>query len=385
MDLTFRNAATLIELAVFHAINRALRRRLPAAADIIALRSMVTRGAGTGYARRDDDSVYVAAKGVCYEWSTASTAADDGDLVIAPTDAGVTGRWLKGPSKVQSGYLADVRLYEGEQSEDELLDRLLGQRPAVAIRWLGADHVPQSQVSGSLYKYKNDFELWVASSNYRGSALPEAVVGSAIAAEAARDPGVNAILGDLKKALAGKTGEELGQPGIAYAEIGREQPVYRSLSERLFVFSLALRVHATVQNQDDDLETLDRLMLQRQIGDLHAQNKFDPLNYVASGIDVPLGPGLATQVSAGTAKISGATVSYAGELRTFNALRWTYRDLKADATMVFIETPVGSVVPAVTGNALRVGRTDTDAGSVIADTYFASTLSDYGDPDEIDT
>lgn len=384
MDLTFRNAATLIELAVFRAINRALRRRLPPVADVAALRAVVTRGAGSGYARRDDDLIFVTSKAVCYEWSTASTAADDDDTVVAPADAGTTGRWLKGPSAVQSGYLLDVRLYEGEQSEDELLDRLLGQRPSVAIRWLGADNVPQSQIPGSLYKYENDFEIWVASSNYRGSALPEAIVGSPLAAESAKDPGVNVILGDLKKALAGKTGEELNQPGIAYADIGREQPVYRSLSERFFVFSLALRVHATVQNPDDDLEVLTSLMLQRQLGDLHAQDAFDPLNYVSNGIDVPLGIGLATAISAGAAKIGGAPVAYAGESRTFNALRWTYRDLKADGSMTFTETTIGAVPPPVASGALRVGRTETDAGSVIADGFLASTLTDLGEPDEID-
>lgn len=384
MDLNFRNAATLIELAVFHAVNRALRRRLPAAADVVALRSLATRGASS-FARRDDDLIYVAAQGVCYEWSTASALADDGDSVIAPGDAGATGRWLKGPSKVQGGYLLDVRLYEGEQSEDELLDRLLGQLPAVAIRWVGADHEPQSQVPGSLYKYQNDFELWAASSNYRGSALPEAVVGSAVAAEAAKDPGVNAILGDLKKALAGKTGEELGQPGIAYAEIGREQPVYRSLSERLFVFSLALRVHATVQNPDDDLVELTSLTVQRQFGDLHAQEAFDPLNYVSSGLAVQLGAGLVTWSLAGAAKVAGAGVSYPGEVRTFSPFRWIYRDLKADGTMVFIETAINADPPPPTTGALRIGRSETDAGSVIADCFLAATLADLGEPDEIDT
>ncbi|HZU84109.1 MAG TPA: phage protein Gp37 [Polyangiaceae bacterium] len=264
--MSLRTAATLIERALFNAINRALRVRLPPVADVAALRAAPTRGASAGgYVRSDYEPVFVAAAGVCYEWSTAATAPDDGDQVIRPNDAGATGRWIRTESTVQTGYVRAVRLYEGEQSEDEILTRLLGQWPAVVIRWESARHEPRSQISGALYRYETDFDVWAVSSNLRGGALPEAVVGSPVAGEAVVDPGVNAMIGDIKRVLAGRSGEELGQPGIAYCEIGKEEPVYRSLAERRFVYALGVRVHATVQNPDDDDVTVDSLQLQYQV------------------------------------------------------------------------------------------------------------------------
>ena len=259
-DLTLDNSATLIERAVFNRLNRAYRARLPAAADVAALRAMVTRGSEittnvfAGYQREDHDLVYVTSKLVCYEWDTFSTAADDGDATVKPTDAGSNGRWLKTTSTVQTGYLRDVRLYEGEQTEKEFLERLLARLPSMAVRWVGANNVPKSQIPGALYRYETDLEVWAASTNLRGGPLAEGVVGSSIAAELAADPGVNTVLGHVKKALAGATGEALGQPGIAYCEIGREQPVYRSLAERRFVYSLAVQVRATVHAPDEYID-----------------------------------------------------------------------------------------------------------------------------------
>lgn len=390
-DLTLRTAATLIERAIYSQISRSLRVRLPAVATVAALRAATTRGASSsGYARSDYDTVYCTAKGVCYEWLTSSTAADDGDAVVKPTDAGSTGRWLKTTSTVQSGYLVDVRLYEGEQTEEDLMVRLLGQRPSVVIRWENAEHIPVSQVAGSLYRYENNFDLWAVSSSMRGSALPEAVVGSPISAESAVDPGVNAIIGDLKRYLAGKTGDDLNQAGISYVEIGREEVVYRSYSERLFVYSLGLRVHSTVANPDTDLQEItppDALHIQRQIADLRgADSPMDTDNLITSlpgGFAVPVGSGLTKAVAAGTATIDGETVSYAGENKTFTARRDTYRDLADDGTMTFTAVLVAGDAPDLASGSLRIGRTTTDGSGVVDDTILAATLYDFGTPEEV--
>lgn len=386
-DLTHRTAATLIERALYNAINRALRRRQPVAATVAALRAVSVRGAGAavGFTRSDGELVFVTSQAVCYEWSTASAAADDGNLVIKPTDAGDTGRWLKTASTVTSGYVLDVRLYEGEQDEDEILERLLGAIPSVVIRWLGADNEPKSQVPGALYRREERFEVWVVSSNPRGSALPEAVVGSGVAAEAAVDPGANALLGDVKTALAGKSGEDLGQPGIAYCEIGREEPVYRSLAERRFVYSLGLVVHATVHTPDTDLEAFESVRAQYQLGDLHAQAELDDDNYVEDGIRVAVETGLTATISAGTAKIAGADVTYAGGSRAFTAMRWTYLDLAPAGTLTFVETAPFAEEPAVTSGALRVGVAYSHASDVVGYAYLAATLRDHGEPDVIPT
>lgn len=382
-DLTFRTAATLIERALFDAVNLALRKRLPPAADVAALRAVATRGAGSLSQRLDHELVYVSSKGRCYRWAAASTAADDGDATVKPTDVGAaSGRWLKTTSSLQAGYLLDVRLYEGEQSEKELLDRLLSQRPSVLVRWERSSHEPKSQVPGALYRYESDFDVWVVSSNMRGNALPEAVVGSQVAAEFDVDPGANAIVGDVKAVLAGS---DLGQPGVAYCEVGAEEPLYRSLAERRFVYSLGVRVHATVANPDSDLVALESVRVAFELAD---RNATDPPvtrdDCVTTRVTVTVGGGLVASVSPGVARVGGVAVSYAGEpAHAFDALSWTYRDLAADGTMTFVATPPFAEEPAVTPGALRVGVTYTDASDVVGDAPVAATLEPFGDEYEV--
>ncbi len=383
-DLTLRSAATLIERAVFDAVNLALRVRLPPAVDLVALRATSTRGAGASSSiRRDHDLAFVTSEGCCFEWSSTCSLPDDGQATIKPDDVAASGRWLRTASTVQTGYLRDVRLYEGEQSEDEILTRLLGQWPAVVIRWVSATSTLRSQIPGALYRYQTDFDLWAVSSNLRGGALAEAVVGSPIASEAVVDPGVNAMIGDLKGVLAVGGGDEFGQPGITYCEIGREEPVYRSLAERRFVFSLGLRVYATVANADADLVAIDQIDAQPELADLHGEATFDPTNYVVSGLDVPLGLGLASTVSAGSAWVGGVSVTAGATAHTFDERADTYRDLLPDGSLVFTTVLAGAPPPPVTAGALRVGVTTTDAAGVIADCFLCATAAPFGEPNQI--
>ena len=380
-DLTFQTAATLIERALFNTINRGLRIKLSPVADVATLRTVSTRGAGAGSQRQDFDLVYVIAAGVCFEWSSFSTAIDDGVTVIAPADCPVNGRWLATPSTATTGYLRAVRLYEGEQTEDEILTRLLSRQPAVAVRWESASHEPKSQIPGALYRYESRFDIWCISSNLRGGVLPEAVVGSAIPYEAALDPGVNWLVGDVKQLLAGKTGDELGQPGIMYCEITTEEPVYRSLAERLFVYSLGVKVHATVANPDTDLVTVSGFANQSETADNHDQPAADPDNCITSGLSVPWSYGLTQTVAAGTAMIGGIPVNALATLQVFTANSDTYRDLSPAGTWTFVAVAHGSSPPAITVGSMRVGCTETSSTGVTDDRFIAPTLLKFGSPD----
>ena len=192
----------------------------------------------------------------------------------------------------------------------------------------------------------------------------------------------------MKAALAGRSGEDLGQEGIAYVEIGAEAPLYRSLAERRFVYSLAVRVHATVHTPDTDLVAFTEARVQYELADLHATAPaFDESNYVASGIAVDIaGTGLAADVSAGAAFVGGVAVAYAGEaMHVFAPDRWTYRDLTAAGALVFVAGLPRQPAPPVTAGALRVGVTVADSADVVADAYLAATMTQFnpGDPDRI--
>ena len=252
MSLTFRTEITAVERALVRGIRQALGKR-NTVANAAALRAVPVLGASLGLAVEDGALVYVTSAALAYQFEVGSTAADDGATVIQPTQivGSLPGRWLVTASAVASGYLVDVRLYEGEQSEDEILERILGRVPSVMVRWQSSEHVAKSQVPGALYRVEESFDVWAVSANYRAGVLPAAIVGSPIAAEAAADPGVNALIGDLQTFLAGLTGEDVNETGIAYCEIGHVEPVYRSLAERRFVFSLGLKVHASVQAAAD--------------------------------------------------------------------------------------------------------------------------------------
>src|SRR4051812_10541087 len=64
----------------------------------------------------DDDVAFVTSKGVTYQFSRTDTRADDGDVVLKPTDGGTAGRWIKTASTVASGYALLVRVHVGEDS-----------------------------------------------------------------------------------------------------------------------------------------------------------------------------------------------------------------------------------------------------------------------------
>ncbi len=262
-DLDFSTALSLIERTLRDAIVVAYGKRLTGAcADIVALRARVTRGAGQSYALTDGALLFVVSKGVCYKWSTFSLAADDGDLIVKPTDAGTAGRWLKTTSTSQTGYLRNVILHNGDFDDEILEERIFAQSPCVAVHFNGEEHVPLSQVPGALYDYRARFQLWSVSRNYRQG--DEAAVGSQVAAEASADPGAMQIHGDLKNLLAGN---DLGIEGVKYIEIQGGGVERANLADRVFIFYLDLEVRATVSPPSDAGSEVSEILIDVRVAE----------------------------------------------------------------------------------------------------------------------
>lgn len=384
MTLLIEESIVRVERALLDAVTLGMLVRLPPVPDVPALRATPTQGA-SGSARRDGDLVFVTSAGGCYRWSVTSTATDDGALVIRPADAGATGRWLLASStarlggqylhQIPTGILRTALLHNGDFSDEVLQSRIFGQAPCVAIHFGGEDHQALSQVPGALYRYRADFELWSVSRNYRSG--PEAALGSPISAEAAADPGVMAIHGQLKRLLAGV---DLGVSGIEQVEIGRGHLEQASEAERLFVMSLAVQVRGAVHSPDADGEhvLVTGVDAQPYVTDLHGEVAFDPANHVVSGIDVNLGLGLAHTVSAGSAYVGGQLVLVAETPVTFVESADTYRDLLPDGSLAFTAVSIGGEPPPVAPGALRVGVTTTDSAGVVAERYLVAISYPFG-------
>lgn len=259
--LGYRTALVTIENALADVINLALRRRDPAINNVDELRAMVTRGASGSVAIPDRAVRYLTDPGVCYVFRQSSTAADDNDSIIRPTDAGTRpGRWIKATSTivnpagdelrtVQTGYVRGVIHYEGERPTGRQWDeRILGVRPGVVIQYVGETKDQKSNLRGGLYVKLYHFRIWGVCFNARPNV--EAALGSPITAEAAADPGVKTLMGDLEDLLDGMTGAELGIAGVDHLRLGETDPAIEDLTQREFIWIAPLDVRATVGKED---------------------------------------------------------------------------------------------------------------------------------------
>lgn len=389
-DLDITTALTQIEVALRDRIRFAYGVR-PVVANFTALRAVSSQSVNINSLR------YVTSAGKAFAWYRFSTAADDGSTTIRPSDVASDkpGRWIATTSTASTGYLKAVELYEGESDAAAIIGRLNGIKPAVVIVFDGGDHQVRSQIPGALYDYRPSFRLWCVSSNLRPA--HETAVGSAVASEAAADPGTNRIIGDLKKLLAGSS---LSMVGVRWVEIGPEERAFTSLADRLMVYSLRITVLASLDNPNNSADdvAITSMWAQKGVVVLNGETDLvadaDPfnsarlpaINTVADGaVLVPMGSGLTKTITGGKVNVDGTVVTYTAASHTFAANSATYRDMAADGTLTFVAVGVGSTEPAVTTGALRIGCTVTDSSSVLADYYMAPTVNVYGDPDQYPT
>lgn len=381
MPLDVRTLISTVEQTLFDILNLGLRYRLAPVADITALRS------ADALVAADQDLRYVTAENRLYRWVLTSTAADDGLNWIQPQAAPPNGRWQRvsnpctwGPNlnaplhSRQAGYARSVVLYEGQGNlEEEGLLAVFGQKPAVLLQWLGDDPQAKSMRAGALYKDVLEFQILLVSQCLRPA--PAAVLGSLFGAEAAWDPGLNRMIGDVRYLLAGI---ETGVAGIESVEIGRADIVTEDLAERLFIGSVQILVRTSFDIPDEDLVAL-QVQVDPEWTDF-PQEGFDPLNYIASGLTIAIGPGLSRAPASGSAFIAGQVVPTAPPLFTFPANRDVYRDLKTDGSVVYLDVVPGAPAPALTPGALRLGRTRTGAAEIVADDLLCSYAASFFPP-----
>lgn len=391
--LNIDQAVEQLEQMLLDALTLALKIRKITVADTTTLRAATSSGQSATAQFSTGDLAYVNSKTNVYEWDQSSTASDDDDLVIKPTDAGATGRWLKAVTTVlldgvnvatlPTGIVKVVILHNGDFDEDVLQARIYGLAPCVAIHFAGEQHAPLSQIPGALYDYRVKFDLWSVSQNFRDN--EEGSIGSPIAAEVADDPGVMRIHGLVKKCVAGKTGEELGQSSVKYIELGAGELVEASLSERRFVMSLEANVLASIHNPDAPVELSQptETDVQRNFSSAPIGSAFDPNNCV-NGLSCATGLGFTYEIAGGSAVIAGASLSVLPTIKMFKPEQDTYRDLTPSGQWVFTTVPNGSPVgPPAAGN-LRVGRTVTNATGVVADALLCSVSIPYPAPNTPD-
>jgi len=243
VELTFRNARVVIETALRDTLLLAYGRRLPPAASTDELAGLPSS------ALADDDLRHVSSVRRTFRFARSDTRVADGDSIVAATDlpTGAPGRWLRTESFAAEGYLERCELYNEDEDQETMTERLLSKKPALLISFEGARHKPVSNRAGALYWYIVSYRLFAISTNMRGGEA--AWHGSQREGERKLDPGTAAILGDSKAVLAGS---DLGLGGaVERVEIGDERPVIVALAKRTVVEALDITVWATLRPEED--------------------------------------------------------------------------------------------------------------------------------------
>lgn len=329
---------------------------------------------------------YVAGQGV-FEWQAYSTATVDGVSVIASTKQS-RGRWQKvvtpwtygaggtNLGAVTSGYLNAVEVYDSDDI-DAMLERVEGRTPAVLLRFAGDAPASDSILPGTFYKDSLDFVINVISSNLRGQTT--ATQGSPLAGEAAYDPGVYKIIGDLRRVICGVS-PAFGVEGVERAEIGPATRIDEDADRRLFTYAMAVTVKNSFEITDQDL--IDGALNAQPALTDHRAATFNADNYVAGGCGLAegLGAGFDRTIEAGRAFVGGVEVTTDETAHAFAADQDCYRDLDATGAWTFTAVDVYSDQPALAAGSMRVAITRTDDVGIVADVALCSYSVPLGDP-----
>ena len=362
IQLTLENYRQNVESALTQVLRLAFLKR-GTVADLAALAALdVTR-------YTDADLVYVTDQTRVYQLSLLSGAAHSSPDVIAPGTASTKyprARWLRVTSAAtygpnggaplharSQGILRNVALYAGEGGAAAQLVACMAALPSLMIDQDGEQVQPLSAgYPGSLYRVELRYAAMVFTSNLRGA--PDSITDDASPAY---------IIGQIRKVLAGMSGDALGLEGLDRIEISDAQLVDEGEAERSYVYAMALTVLCFVTNPDEDLTALV-INAQPELTD--APGKFDVLNFVARGYYVePVASLTATMVS-GVATIAGSAVASSPAAHTFTASRDTYCDLASDGSVTYSEVYTDHAAPSQTDSTLRLGVARTDDTGVVS-------------------
>jgi hypothetical protein len=379
-DLSILTANSQVEVALQTTIALGIQKRLTLATTA-ALEALASA------ARTHLELAYTTATAQVWQFNRFSQAAASASVLV-PDDAPTAGRWLLTSSTSSSGYLNAVTIYDGEPDEESVYEWLFGQVPNVVIVWDGDDYEPKSGGSpGALYRTPMRFSIWAISRNLRGQ--QQGITGSQIASEAAADPGVNRILGDLRRYLAGS---DLNQDGVNYCEIVSADRVLSSKTKnRGHVYRLSVKVYATIHNTvaddaDNPATDLDRVDTELQWAQATGadESEFADGNYLSSGGGLSSSTGLAATYASGVYVIDGTEVAFGSDTETLTASKVTFRYVDDVGAITYVTHADDGTVPETPADTYLIGATTTDATGVAIDRLLAPMLADSGITDQID-
>lgn len=398
-SLSPETAATLIERELARFLAVAYQKRLKGSGGAQVTPSIEVLRSFPRKIIADNALRFVEAIGKTYRFDAYDGRPDDGIRVVAPADGTGLGRWLQegatleqrrsphdgireaarrldGYALQRSGFAETVRIWEGEY-DAEAIAELFAKKPIFVVVPSGSSREARSLIPGTYYLEKYRFRVWAVSQSLRKG--PAGLLGLGYALDGG-DPGLNFMIGCIKRALAGST---LGLLGVASCEIGDEEVVAHDLANRVFVNALDVVVTATLHLPDDDLVPLSQATIETRLSARSAQPELDLRNYVATGCHPNrTGPLLAT-IRGGVAYIDGVMVQAIPQRLTFPPSSDVYRDLLPSGAFVVQAVPTASAPPAIPATAMRVGRTQTDAAGITDDLFLCSTMVDFVGPDII--
>ena len=381
--LDIRTATQTVFNALRNTLSLAFEKRLPEAATIAALQAVDASTIA------DRDLLYVQSEGVVYRWSAASTQPEILPFCVAPAVAVTAegnGRWLAqsstvtyGPNKYRPlhreriGYYNTVQAWQG--ADDEALERIRGQRPALLIKWLSDSAELKGYAHGTIYQTEYKFLLHIIANNLRDD--ESAVLGSTVATDSEVTPalGLLRMIGDLRYML---SGSQLGlEPGVMFVDASGEATIVdEDYAQRLFAAELEIVVRASVQIVDEDLETDPEIWIERFDTGTVQSEAFDPRNYVASGYRFAPQAGLSAAPTEGAAFIGGQLVTSIPSVVTLPDESVIFRDLLPTGQLVYQSLSIAEYSangePSVTTGAMRIGVTRTEAGNIAQDQYLGS-------------
>lgn len=384
--MNLRNEINVVEQALIEVLELAFWKRLPPLADLAALRARSISAVGAG------QLLHVTSENRLYRWVDFSVSPHDGLTVIEPLvfPAGqYKGRWHRVASSVTYGPDSSAPLqskatapcsvvlqYRGDETYEDFVEHAYGKSPCLFLKWQGDSPEPKSAgFSGSLYRNVHEFLLFIGSQCLRAG--EGASWGSPIPAEAAADPGINAMIGEARFVLAGVA---LDVDGIEFVEIGEARQVHENLEERVFVYSQRIKVQTSYTNEDLDLVPLLVEVQPKWSSDAQGATGFDPQNYVISGLQLEPAPGFVQTIGAGVAVLAGSSVSVLSAVVTLTASKDSYRDLRPNGTWEISEVEIGDEAPPVSAGNLRIAATRTDGAGVVLDLWLAGHSIDLEPP-----
>lgn len=375
--LDVRTCIQQIQQALVETIDLAYRWRYPEVQTLSELQSASSEKVP------DLGLRFAVEQGDVYRFRLDSRLSHAPPYVIAPSDRGATGRYLRqqsrvtlGPNyvkplhRVRYGYARAIEAYEG--LPEEKLEKVYGQRPAFLVEYRGDELPLKSYAHGAIHEQNLDFTIHCLSRNLRPG--PEAIYGSKYAGEEddpeqrILDPGLYRMMGDIRYLLAGCRLNL--DPGVKFCDIqGQGQIVERDLAQRIFTAEVPIRVHASVNIIDEDLLSPVQVWVQGYNAGTDDVGPFDLQNFVQEGLLITPIAGLVAVPDPGVAVVGGQVVSVAPASHLFEASRDTYRDLRPDGSFIFQSVEVDAEAPEQEVGTLRLAKTRTDASDIIADVY----------------